>query len=103
MGQIRIKHVLLIFFGVLCLFLSDRLHRNLLTSGTLHHAVHIEYCRAGDKEILRNMPPDVIHYAMRTPCWWAPLRWLLQAIVVCLLWISPFAIMFYFFKRGSRR
>lgn len=103
MGQIRIKHVVLLFLCVLCIFFGERLLRNMLTSGTLHHVVHIEFCRTGDKELLRNMPPDVIHYAMRTPCAWAPVRWLLQGTAVSLLYMLPFGIGFYLLKRGSRR
>jgi hypothetical protein len=103
MGQIRIKHVVLFFLCVLCVFTGERLFRNLLTAGTLHHAVHIEFCRTGDKELLRNMPPDVVHYAMRTSCAWAPARWLLQGAAVALLYMVPVVIVFYWFKRGSRR
>jgi hypothetical protein len=103
MGRIRIKHGLLFFLCILCLFLGERLYRNLLTGGTLHHEVHIEYCRTGDKQLLRNMPPDVIHYALRTPCAWAPMRWLLQAMAVVLLYTTPLGIVFYYARTGSRR
>lgn len=103
MGQIRIKHVLLVFLCILCLFFGKQLYSNLLTAGTLHHEVHIEYCRTGDKQMLRNMPPDVIHYAVRTPCSWALMRWLLPAMAVILLYITPFGIVFYYARTRSRR
>lgn len=103
MGEIRIKHMLLFFFCVLCFFFGALLFKRLTTGGTLHHHVHIEYCRSGDKELLRGMPPDVIHYALRTPCWWAAAQWLLLGIGVCVLYITPIGIVFYFFKRESRK
>lgn len=96
--QLKPIYILLFYVSFVCLASSGLVVRHMIKSATLHHAAHITVCNLGeslDPLVVADWAEDVREYATRTPCWWAPTRWLLEgmlagALVVTSLWILWF-------------